>query len=260
MRQDIDLLQGAWTVTALEMDGREVPSGMFGGARIIVQGNRFISTGMGATYEGTLELEASVSPQQINMRFDTGPEKGNMNPGIYELRDDTLKLCLATRGDVRPSSFASAPGSGVAFETLTRGEPAFDQSKAPESPKAEPAAGSADELEGEWGLVSAVMDGKPMDNSMVQWVKRVTRGNQTTVYAGPQVMLKVEFTVDASNTPKAIDYVSLAGPNEGKAQHGIYEFEGDLLKMCVAAPEAARPTAFQSLPGDGGTFTVWKRK
>jgi len=67
--QDIDLLQGAWTVTTLEMDGRQVPSGMLGGARIVVQGDRFISTGMGATYEGTLELDASSAPRQINMKF-----------------------------------------------------------------------------------------------------------------------------------------------------------------------------------------------
>jgi len=258
--QDIDLLQGAWTVTTLEMDGRQVPSGMLGGARIVVQGDRFISTGMGATYEGTLELDASSAPRQINMKFAVGPEKGNINPGIYDLQGDTLKLCLATRGDARPSSFASAPGSGVAFETLTRGEPAMDENKTSKAAKAVSASAGVNDLEGEWDLVSAVMDGKPMDDSMVKWVNRVTRGNQTTVYAGPQVMLKVEFTVDASTTPKAIDYVILAGPNLGKIQHGIYEFEGDLLKMCVAAPGTARPTAFESVPGDGGTLTVWKRK
>ena len=258
--QDIDLLQGAWTITTLEMDGRQVPSGMLGGARIVVQGDRFISTGMGATYEGTLELDASSTPRQINMKFAVGPEKGNINPGIYDLQGDTLKLCLATRGDARPSSFASAPGSGVAFETLTRGEPAIDENKASRSPKAVPVSAGVNDLEGEWDLVSAVMDGKPMDDSMVKWVTRVTRGNQTTVYAGPQVMLKVEFTVDASTTPKAIDYVGLAGPNQGKVQHGIYEFEGDLLKMCVAAPGTARSTTFESMPGDGSTLTVWKRK
>jgi len=257
--QDLDLLQGAWTVTTLEMDGQQVPSEMLGGARIIVQGNRFSSTGMGATYEGTLELDASVVPRQIDMKFAAGPEKGNMNPGIYEVQGNTLKLCLATRGDARPSSFASAAGSGVAFETLTR-ESVFDPNKAPQSPEAVPATAGANELDGEWDLVSAVMDGKPMDNSMVKWVIRVSRGNQTTVYAGPQVMLKVEFTIDASTRPKAIDYVGLAGPNKGKAQKGIYEFEDGLLKMCVAAPDSVRPTAFRSVPGDGGTFTVWKRK
>ena len=107
--------------------------------------------------------------------------------------------------------------------------------------------------------VSAVMDGIPMDPSAVQWVKRVTHGSETTVYAGPQVMMKMEFTFDASKAPKTIEYDNTAGSNKGKTQQGIYEFEGDLLKLCVAAPGKPRPTQFQSDRGDGRTFTVWKR-
>jgi uncharacterized protein (TIGR03067 family) len=87
----------------------------------------------------------------------------------------------------------------------------------------------------------------------------VTRGNQTTVYAGPQVMMQMEFTSDSSQTPEAIDYQNTAGSNQGKRQHGIYEFEGGLLKICVSAPGDARPAQFQSPPGDGRTLTVWKR-
>ena len=76
---------------------------------------------MGATYQGTLEIDESTSPRQLNMRFDAGPEEGNTNLCIYELDGDIWKICIATRGTVRPSSFASTPGSGFAFETLTRG-------------------------------------------------------------------------------------------------------------------------------------------
>ena len=262
MAQDIDLLQGPWTVTALEMDGQEVSAGL-DNARIVIEGSRFTSTGMGAVYEGTLELDTSTNPRQLTMKFDAGPEKGNTNPGIYKLDGDTLKLCLATRGGVRPSSFASTPGSGFAVETLRRGDAgAPAQTKAQPSKKSAPATpggASATEFEGEWRMVSAIMDGKPMDKSMVKWVKRITQGNQSTVYAGPQVMLKVEFTSDSSKSPKTIDYINTAGSHKGKTQLGIYEFEGELLKICVAAPGAARPTEFQSTPGDSGALTVWKR-
>ena len=108
-------------------------------------------------------------------------------------------------------------------------------------------------------MVSGVMNGQPMDQSLVKWVKRVTHGNQTTVYAGPQVMLQVEFTSDASKSPKTIDYFNTAGTNKGKSQSGIYEFDGELLKFCIAGPGNARPTEFKSEPGDGRTLTVWKR-
>jgi uncharacterized protein (TIGR03067 family) len=263
MRQDLDLLQGSWTVTALEADGQEVPASMLADARIAVKGNRFTSTGMGAVYQGTLELNASTSPRQIDMKFDAGPEKGNTNPGIYELDGDTWKICLATRGAVRPSSFASTPGSGFAVETLTRGDAPVARKAQPRASKkaapATPTSARATEFEGEWRMISGTMDGHPMEKSLLKWVKRVTQGNQTTVYAGPQVMMQVEFTSDSSKSPKTIDYLNTAGSNTGKPQHGIYAIEKDLLKVCVSAPGTARPTQFQSAPGDGRTLTVWKR-
>src|SRR5437773_128405 len=133
MGRDLDLLQGSWTVTALEVDGQKMPAPMLADARIAIKGNRFTSTGMGAVYTGTLELDEAATPRQLDMKFGAGPEKGNTNPCIYQLEGDIWKLCLATRGAVRPSGFATTPGSGFAFETLARGD-------APATPKAKPRA------------------------------------------------------------------------------------------------------------------------
>jgi uncharacterized protein (TIGR03067 family) len=263
MRQDLDLLQGSWTITALEVDGQAMPAAMLDGARIEIQGNRFNSTGMGAVYQGTLELDPSVRPPRLDMKFNAGPEKGNTNPGIYRLDGDRWKLCVATRGAVRPKSFASKPGSGFALETLVRGNAAAapkPKSRTPQKSAPVPAVdGPSTEFEGEWSMLAGVMDGKAMDASLLPWVKRVTRGNQTTVVAGPQTMLKVEFTFDASPAPPAIDYLNLAGPHKGKRQQGIYKFEGNVLTVCISAPGAGRPGVFESVPGDGRTLTVWKR-
>ena len=248
---------------SLELDGQEMAASMLENARIVVKGKRFTSTGMGAVYQGTLELDASQTPGHINMRFDAGPEKGNTNLGIYEFDGNTWKICLATRGSVRPISFASSQGTGFAFETFRREDaPGAAKAKPRISKTAEPATTAkapATEFEGEWSMVSGIMNGRAMNESDVKWVKRVFQGNQTTVYAGPQVMLKVEFTNDSSTSPKSIDYLNIAGSNKGKTQHGIYEFTGDLLKICVSAPETSRPAEFRSKPGDGRTLTVWKR-
>jgi len=254
MRDDLDMLQGAWAVVELEMEGQTISGGMLANARVEITGSRFSSLGMGAVYEGTLTLDDSANPHQLNMKFDAGPEKGNTNLGIYELDGDTWRICLAVRGDVRPSAFSAPAGSGFVFETLTRSE-------SPIRATAPAATGSVltSEFEGEWRMVSAVMDGQAMDPSAVEWVKRVTHGNETTVYAGPQIMMKMEFTSDASQAPKTIDYVNTAGSNQGKTQEGIYELDGGLLRVCVAAPGGPRPMQFQSNRGDGRTFTVWKR-
>jgi uncharacterized protein (TIGR03067 family) len=252
MAQDLDLLQGSWSVSSLEMDGQKMAGGMLGDARIVVEGSRFRSTGMGSAYEGTFQLQPAGKPAHIDMMFDSGPEKGNTNLGIYELQGDSWKLCLATRGTTRPSNFHSPAGSGIAVEMLVRGT--AEEQTMESSP-----SGPATEFEGTWKLVSGTMDGKEMDALIVQWVKRVTTGNQTVVTAGPQTMLKVEFTFDPSQSPKTIDYVVLAGPQKGKTQLGIYKQEGYLLTFCVAPPGAARPTEFVSVPHDGRTLTAWKK-
>jgi uncharacterized protein (TIGR03067 family) len=261
MRQDLDLLQGSWTVSTLEVDGQAMPDAMLADARVVVKGDRFTTTGMGAEYKGRLTLNPRVKPAQLDMKFDAGPEKGNTNLGIYELKGDRWRLCLATRGPLRPSKFASIPDSGIALETLVRGDAAAAAKPKPRAAKKPQPTGSgpSTEFEGEWSMLSGVMSGQPMDESSVQWVKRVTRGNVTTVMAGPQTMIKVEFTYDGSKSPGAIDYVNLHGSNKGKSQKGIYELSGDVLKFCVAAPGAERPSEFESVRGDGRTLTVWKR-
>jgi uncharacterized protein (TIGR03067 family) len=252
MKSDIDRLQGTWNVAALEVDGQSVSAP---GASIVIEGSRFASLGMGAVYEGTLQLDNSAKPARIDMRFDKGPEAGNANLGIYQFTGDSWKLCVATRGTVRPVAFTSTPGSGIAVEKLVRAK------AAPKARKAEAPApsGPATEFEGEWQMLSGVMDGKAMEAAAVQWVKRVTRGNQTTVVAGPQTMLKVEFTFDPTASPPSIDYLNLHGPSKGKRQQGIYRFEGGVLTVCTAAPGGDRPREFSSAPGEGRTLTVWKR-
>ena len=120
MLQDIELLQGSWSIKSLSMEGQELPASMFANASIVVKGNRFTSLGMGTAYEGTLTLDSSADPHQLDMNFDIGPEKGNVNLCIYEICGDIWKLCIATRGSVRPAEFISTPRSGIALETLQR--------------------------------------------------------------------------------------------------------------------------------------------
>jgi uncharacterized protein (TIGR03067 family) len=252
MDRDLDRLQGAWTVTVLEMEGQTTPASMLAEARIVIKGDRFTTTGMGAEYGGTFVVDESSTPRRLDMKFDAGPERGATNLCIYELDGDRWKLCIATRGTVRPNAFVSPAGSGFAVETLTRGG-------APKKARRTRKAGPATELEGEWRMVSGVMDGKPMDASTVQWVKRVTRGNQTTVTAGPQTLMEFYFAIDAARSPASIDYTHTAGANKGKTQLGIYQLNGDRLTIFVAAPGAGRPEQFEAAPDKNGTLTVWKR-
>jgi len=266
MSKDVENLQGSWRVTALEIDGRAVSADTLGNAGIVIDGGRFISKGMGNEYEGTFEVDAKSRPRKLTMKFDTGPEKGNTNLAIYEVKGDTWRLCVATQGKVRPSRFATKPGDGFVFETLTRGDVTTEiiaELPKEQKQKTKSSSLSSDkrlaEFQGEWSMVSGVMNGQAMDRSTVQWVRRITTGNEIAVCAGPQTLMRMTFTIDASTSPKSIDYVNTAGSYKGKTQLGIYQFDRDLLTVCVSSPGAVRPRAFTSEKGAGHTLTVWKR-
>jgi uncharacterized protein (TIGR03067 family) len=75
---------------------------------------------------------------------------------------------------------------------------------------------------------------------------------------GKQVFMRARYTVDVGQSPKTIDYAITAGGAKGKTQYGIYERDGELLRICYAGPGKTRPTDFTSATGDGKTVTVWK--
>jgi uncharacterized protein (TIGR03067 family) len=271
MPTDLQALQGTWRVTSFEVDGHKVPASALGDSKIVVTGAQFRSVGMGATYEGTLKLGRAGTSRTLDLVFAAGPEAGRRNLGIYTLDGDTWTLCLATRGSQRPARFATKAGTGFALETLTRGRaprkrgtktspPLLTAGTVPTTAESRAAASaSATELEGEWAMVSGVFSGVALDNKMVQWCRRLTRGHLTTVVAGPQIMLSASFTLNPSSRPAHIDYLNLYGASAGKAQMGIVTLSGKTLSICMAAPGKPRPTDFSSKPGDGRSSTTWRR-
>src|SRR4029077_15644666 len=145
----------------------------------------------------------------FDMLITAGHAQGVRHPGIYELDGDTWTLCLATQGSERPENFSTAIDSGLALETLQRNVAGISlnstsaktaASVSSEAPAQynEEASGPVTELEGEWAMISAVLNGVPMDPNLVKWCKRITRGNVTKVVAGLQVFLNATYSLDQS--------------------------------------------------------------
>jgi uncharacterized protein (TIGR03067 family) len=276
MDKELEKLQGTWLIQTLEMDGAVVAGAAGMGAKITIENDKFTTTGMGATYRGTLKIDAKTAPKKLDMAFLEGPERGNSSLAIYELDGDSWKLCLGLTGKDRPTDFATRPGSGHVLETLAR--QAAGKAATPTKP-AGPDRGSAattkqqelpagdflsdpkelERLQGEWTGVTLVLSGETLPAQFLKGAKRIVKGNETTVIIGGQTMMKAMFVVNSSVTPKTIDYTITDGADQGKKQLGIYEIEGDIAKYCFGAVGKDRPTTFESKPGDGRTYGTWKR-
>ncbi len=119
-------------------------------------------------------------------------------------------------------------------------------------------------MQGDWAAFSFVRDGEKLPDDDAQALFRTVKGRDYTVSRFNKVVGNGSFTLDATKTPKTIDFqpTAPAGQPSGttKPMLGIYEFDGEKLKMCIAPPGRDRPTAFESKAGTGMTITVWERE
>jgi uncharacterized protein (TIGR03067 family) len=111
-------------------------------------------------------------------------------------------------------------------------------------------------LLGTWKLVERIIDGKKVDQKGT-WT---FSGNQ--ILYGPDAAVHAVFKLDATKRPRTLDFDHVA--KDGKILDmvlGIYELEGDTLKLCVSIPGKSdvRPRTFESKEGSGHTLTVLQR-
>lgn len=104
---ELDKLQGKWTVESFEYSGTAVAE-MLGAVREFAGDKYTLAPKSGDTFTGTVKLDVSPTPQQIDLVLPDRTLKG-----IYEVDGATLKIAYTLEGDARPSEFASKPDSGV---------------------------------------------------------------------------------------------------------------------------------------------------
>lgn len=113
-------------------------------------------------------------------------------------------------------------------------------------------------LEGEWSMVSSMVNGMPLPEIFMTDMKLTFKDDEITAMLGPNRALNTKYKLDPAKKPKEIDYQP-RDPSKGKPQLGIYELEGDALKICYAVPGRERPSDFTAKMGSDRTFTSWKK-
>ena len=122
-------LQGVWALSSGVVDGEPVPVEEVQKTILAFRGNRIAITG---NKDGLFRLDTRAYPKAIEIIIE-----GQMHKGIYTLRGDQLKICLADPARDRPGGFSSTSGSKNTLLLLARDKSSIDQPDVdrPQEPK-----------------------------------------------------------------------------------------------------------------------------
>jgi uncharacterized protein (TIGR03067 family) len=117
----------------------------------------------------------------------------------------------------------------------------------------------AKKFQGAWTIESSEAGGKELPAGELKGLIVIFEGDKHTVKKGDEVIQVGTQKLDPSKSPKTIDVTMAEGPNKGKVMLGIYEIDGDTLKVCFDPQGKKRPTEFKSAPGSENFVNVHKR-
>jgi uncharacterized protein (TIGR03067 family) len=104
---DLKFFQGNWLVAEYINKGEAADADERKKAHVKIEGEKYVLQNSGDGDEGTFKLNPDANPKTI----DAVNKDGTEVHGIYELGDDTIRVCYATEGDRRPTEFSSPANS-----------------------------------------------------------------------------------------------------------------------------------------------------
>jgi len=118
-KKDVDRIQGTWLPTAIETNGAAMEKDDLKAVKVVIRGDKYTMTRDGEIAdEGTLVVKETTKPRQIDAKSTLREEQ--LMHGIYELKGERWKVCLAMPGNRRPEDFTAGAKSERILYILKR--------------------------------------------------------------------------------------------------------------------------------------------
>jgi uncharacterized protein (TIGR03067 family) len=131
---------------------------------------------------------------------------------------------------------------------------------AADKPKADEAKKELARLQGTWVMEALEVNGENVPAKKLAGTTLTIKGDRYITKV-KDTAREVTFKLDPSEKPKAIDMYFPDGPELPKLSKGIYELDGDTLKVCRhQTPGEDRPRSFVTSAGTNLFVVTWKRK
>lgn len=114
-------------------------------------------------------------------------------------------------------------------------------------------------MQGDWRVVEMKVNGLKHEQTEAESLFRTIEGDKFTVSRYSRVLNRGSFKLDPTQSPKTIDSLVTSTP-ESVTLLGIYEFDGERLRICNALPGKPRPKDFGCRLGSQQTLILWERE
>jgi uncharacterized protein (TIGR03067 family) len=130
--------------------------------------------------------------------------------------------------------------------------------------KDEAVKSESNKLQGTWRVASAERDGTPAPEDEIKKITITIKGDRLTARRTENAekpeekVYDMSFTIDPAQKPKWMDVTYMDGERKGDSSQGIYELDGENLKICMSRGNT-RPTEFETKAESQRHLMVLKR-
>ena len=121
--KDGDAIQGTWLPSTAELGGKMFPDEVRKTIKLVVKDDKYTVTVGKSVDQGTVKLNPSAKPKEMDITGIDGPNKGKTILAIYERDGDTLRVCYDLSGKSRPTEFKTGEGTQLFLVTYKREKP-----------------------------------------------------------------------------------------------------------------------------------------
>ena len=103
--EDSKLVQGVWLPTKAELGGEKFPEEVLKTMKLTIKDDTYTVNVGDLVDKGTIKRDTKAKPKSIDIIGSEGPNKGKTFLAIYEIKDDTMRICYDLEGKKRPTEF-----------------------------------------------------------------------------------------------------------------------------------------------------------
>jgi uncharacterized protein (TIGR03067 family) len=121
--KDGKTVEGTWLPSTAELAGKMFPDEVRKTIKLVVKDDKYTVTIGKDVDQGTVKLNSTAKPKELDITGTDGPNKGKTILAIYERDGDTLRICYDLSGKNRPTEFKTKEGTQLFLVTYKREKP-----------------------------------------------------------------------------------------------------------------------------------------